>query len=510
MFKDRNRKWKLDKKHKESDMLAILRKQNERDGIGKKTAFRVRGRTVTIEQVHQYFQRKRAMRDPGVHYASTPSDVSYRTPSPMPVKCPVDDSIHQMAAAKSYPSTHIGHNSLPLTSSHIRGNVAIAAAGWTEAPPPAVTNNDYIFQLRPNDMYNLLYEGPSVAHSLISPSNLLIPERLFLTIKTYMDGSFERGTWTTDQLELCTTNSPLGKELSDVHITVPSHCHTVVDLIEKGFVVEFRRTMSKTFSLLHDLIRSEHPRTLDIFFTIFVIFRRNGRPEIAEMLRKLMCQVAATICSKEHPWTHISRLIATLEEDALQEAVIESWRCITDTFEKTLGPFHPSTLDAHLDLISGPVADANIFEAESCLRRLLAQCEEVSSLSSSQTLLLIIKMAWNLLGQGRYAEVEELALDILSRIADQDLNWERTVAAKLLALSHYKRDNRSLAENNVRRALRLSMNEWGMNHSNVIEYMVLLEGWLRDWGREEEADKVKAEAEAAIGQDEVDKEPSEL
>jgi hypothetical protein len=119
-------------------------------------------------------------------------------------------------------------------------------------------------------------------------------------------------------------------------------------------------------------------------------------------------------------------------------------------------------------------------------------------------------MAWNLLGQGRYAEVEELALDILSRIADQDLNWERTVAAKLLALSHYKRDNRSLAENNVRRALRLSMNEWGMNHSNVIEYMVLLEGWLRDWGREEEADKVKAEAEAAIGQDEVDKEPSEL
>jgi hypothetical protein len=59
MYKDRIKKLQLEKKNKESDMLAILRQKTQRDAVGKASLFRVRGQPVTIEEVLQYFKRKK-------------------------------------------------------------------------------------------------------------------------------------------------------------------------------------------------------------------------------------------------------------------------------------------------------------------------------------------------------------------------------------------------------------------------------------------------------------------
>ena len=84
MYKDRITKWRLEKKNKQIDMLAILRKKTQRDAVGKQSSFRVRGRPVTIEEVLHYFKRKKSAGDEDAYNAPTPSDVSCRTPSPTP------------------------------------------------------------------------------------------------------------------------------------------------------------------------------------------------------------------------------------------------------------------------------------------------------------------------------------------------------------------------------------------------------------------------------------------
>jgi hypothetical protein len=81
MYKDRIKKWGFDKKNKERDMIAILRKKSERAAVGKETSFRVRGQIVTVEDVLDYFKRKKGTRDT-LSIASTPSDISCWTPSP--------------------------------------------------------------------------------------------------------------------------------------------------------------------------------------------------------------------------------------------------------------------------------------------------------------------------------------------------------------------------------------------------------------------------------------------
>jgi len=58
MLKKRIKKWDLDRKHKQADMLYAVKIALEREAQGKKTAFVIRGRVVAFEEVQHYFRRK--------------------------------------------------------------------------------------------------------------------------------------------------------------------------------------------------------------------------------------------------------------------------------------------------------------------------------------------------------------------------------------------------------------------------------------------------------------------
>lgn len=48
------------------------------------------------------------------------------------------------------------------------------------------------------------------------------------------------------------------------------------------------------------------------------------------------------------------------------------------------------------------------------------------------------------------------------------------------------------------------VDQWGIQHSWVLEFMNVLEGWLQDWGREEDANTLRGEIEGLMGKDEID------
>ena len=57
-YKNRLKKWGADKKAKEHEMVAVLRKKTERMGAGKTSAFTLHGRPVDLAKVDQYLRRK--------------------------------------------------------------------------------------------------------------------------------------------------------------------------------------------------------------------------------------------------------------------------------------------------------------------------------------------------------------------------------------------------------------------------------------------------------------------
>lgn len=91
MYKNRITQWGLDKKHKEDEMRAIVRKNKERADRGKESVFFVRGRAVEHQEIVGYFKRKRLTIEDVLSQRQerlTPEAVECRTPSPRTIATP--------------------------------------------------------------------------------------------------------------------------------------------------------------------------------------------------------------------------------------------------------------------------------------------------------------------------------------------------------------------------------------------------------------------------------------
>jgi hypothetical protein len=506
MYKDRIKKWRLDKKNKEGDMLAILRKKTEREAVGKSSSFRVRGQPVTIEEVYHYFKRKKNMRDQEAYNAPTPSDVSCRTPSPAPTVPPFENDTQIITTNPfSWPDQFAQpeRTQYPSTTQ----NFDDTEMGGMVVSTPERTFSEYneqILQRTLRDMYNLISDNGDIPRSPSTPHTLLIPERLLLTIKTYVDGSFEQGSWINREGGVCTIHGIVSNSPNECR----DYCVSAVYLLERGLLVEFRRILSKAFSVVDTLIRIQHPRTLDVIIVNIMYLRFNGYHDIAELLLGYICRISTILLTKDSPLAHILRLIRMLETDSLEQGLIEAWRCALNRFEKALGRFHESSVDINLEFIQRVYGRISDSVAEAHLRRLLAQAEKESK-NSEQTLDIMVALGWNLYDQNRFAEAEQMALDVLSQAGSKGWCGLEVDSLELLARSQYQQDNESSAEKNLRHSIQLIRRVWGMADPLAISLMVLLMEWLREWRREEEADQFQAEITEAIGRDDIDDELDE-
>jgi hypothetical protein len=90
MLKKRIKKWDLDRNHKQADMLYAVKIALERESQGKKSAFLIRGRMVTFEEVQHYFRRK-GVRDlrslvKDADVAQPTTRIECRTPEPTNIR----------------------------------------------------------------------------------------------------------------------------------------------------------------------------------------------------------------------------------------------------------------------------------------------------------------------------------------------------------------------------------------------------------------------------------------
>jgi hypothetical protein len=506
MYKDRIKKWRLDKKNKEGDMLTILRKKTEREAVGKSSSFRVRGQPVAIEEVYHYFKRKKNMRDQEAYNAPTPSDVSCRTPSPAPTVPPFGNDIQMMTTNPfSWPDQFAQPEGAQYANA--TENLDDTEIDGMVVSTPARTfpeNDEHILQCTLRDMYNMISDNGDIPRSPSTPQTLLIPERLLLTIKTYVDGSFEQGSWITGKNGYCIR---LGIP-SDAPFEFRDYCVSAVSLLVRGLHVEFRRMLSKAFSVVDTLIRTQHPRALDCIIDSVLYLRFRECHDIVELLLGYLSRISMILLTKDCPLARILRLISMLEIDSLEQGLTEAWRCALNGFEKALGGLGTSSLDINLNFVLRVYNHLSHSVAEAHLRKLLAQTEKESRISKPTSEVMVC-LGWNLYDQSQFAEAEQLFLDVLSQASGKGWYALEVNALQLLAHSQNEQGHKSSAEKHLRHAMQLAGEEWGVADPVAINIMAILLECLRKWGREEEADQLHAEITEATGRDDIDEELDE-
>ena len=123
------------------------------------------------------------------------------------------------------------------------------------------------------------------------------------------------------------------------------------DLRARGSFVEFRRVVSKAFGLVENILRSNHPRTLDRLFESFLYLVNNGLLEVALLLRDYIRDLARHNTSTVQPYGRVFRLIGTLDDNSLGQTIARSWKCNNDALDDGLGQFSDPGLLARLNYI---------------------------------------------------------------------------------------------------------------------------------------------------------------
>lgn len=133
MFKQHIRKWRLDKKFKQKEMIFSFRKIQQRKKSGKATRIAIRGEVLTEVRLNYYFKRRPMTVQENLEPdPPTPTDLYYSTPkdheideetltSPQRVdEAPSSSSITEMCVSPKYPahlvdSSELAHNSRSLS-----------------------------------------------------------------------------------------------------------------------------------------------------------------------------------------------------------------------------------------------------------------------------------------------------------------------------------------------------------------------------------------------------------
>jgi hypothetical protein len=494
MYKDRFKKWNLDKKIKERDAVAIFRKKRQRDALGKDTAIRVRGRPIDMADLARYLRRRKGTPIADGSGSSTPSDISCRTPSPVPTLRGIEGS-------------QIAQYGFSATQS----NCGLYDGGFgTSMLLTQVDNSVDQHTLQQTSKIEICLEYSSgIPRSPSSPLSFSIQEQLFSTIKSYFRGSCERRIWVTDSHGYFIPLNPVTVKVDHDPSDLDLYFSMAVKLLKKGSIVEFRQVLSKGFGIIEDLLQAQHPRALDNLFGVFIRLIQNGKMEIVSMLRGYISQMATKILPKGSPWGEVCRILVILDAESFEGAIMESWKCIIDVWGECVGPFHASALDSHVMFIDRVHGSKDLLEQERMLRGLLAQVEQSPGISPMRVTTVLRSLGDNILYQGRDVEAEQIGLEIISRAQREEgsvfIN-DRMNALEIIACSQYGQHKNELAERNSRDLLRIGSKVWGEKDPWVVAFMVRLEEWLRDWGREGEAEDLRAEREELMALDEMDAE----
>ncbi|KAK2805975.1 hypothetical protein FQN50_005990 [Emmonsiellopsis sp. PD_5] len=383
--------------------------------------------------------------------------------------------------------------SLHTNNLHVHGGIRTPFAG-----------NERVSQFDCNDTQGSFFNHSYVPLSPSPPQSLLISENLFHNIKIYFSNSC-RNMILDDQGTLL---APNGTKLDTNDLCdFDSYFFTAAMLVEKGLPIDFRRALSKASALVEQLLRAEHPRTLACFLEVFIHLIQVGLPEVTSFLRDFVKGMAAKVTRKDRPWGQICRLLGELGSDeSLDQAMAQVWKCSTDTFDSELGTHNRLAVAVRLDYIKRVHGVTNYLEEERLLRDLLAQFRDIPGLSAPRVML---NLAHNLNRQGRHDEAEAMGLQVLLLLREYHEMYagrivERIESLKVVSHSQFYQGKMVAAEQTMREAIGMIVDQYGVRHSWVPEFMNVLEGWLRSWGREEDANALWGEIEGLMGGDEID------
>ena len=502
MYKSHIDKWGLRKNCKANEMKAIARKKVDRDAIGKASSIRVGRRQVKIEEVQRYFKRKfnHSLEEWVARVKSprpaTPSDIEVSTPAASIPSPSSNDPRFLDSALVTFPETEFAPSQQKPRS-------------YERTRDPPNPSSDLVRRQSiwmNNNKHRRLSSLGGISPSLEPPQDLLVAERLFSAIKTFLQSSCDRDLRSTNKKghlvsrERVLGSRPAGRAIFDFQ----NWCVTATNLLDRRLFVEARQSLCKACEKCENIVKGEDVRTIHTIFDVYFRSARRCYDDAALIVFEHLKSVATMTLSSTHAF---SRLITNLllVNQNIEEVYFTAWKCSHDILEQHLEPFHKKLLYSRLNHIIERGLRSGWPEAETLVRSLLTQYLKLHKGSESRCQGILVTLACILSYQRKFEEAEKVGQEMLQYASHSKSKRTGTIMAlRIISTAQYDQDKNDQAEDSVRQCIKLAAKRYGKKHPKTINYSLRLEKWLLSWGRGEEARELAAQRRGILGPAEIE------
>jgi hypothetical protein len=474
----------------------------ERGAIKKPCDFRIRNKPVNMTAIARYADRKRKQGNrlrtpsPGV---PTPPHITCSTPSP---------KFSQAGLSNDEQSRTGVENSIqpPQASFHYFMQKERVLDHDEDLEHPLIHLQrhhgiSYSSETGYSQRFNHQIHGLPRVVSL--PQVVLLPEQLFATITSYFDSCFRTGTWILGEKGHCVSKK--AHHITPHHpIAFYHYCESASTFFLQQSPIKGRQVLSKAIDLIPEILRAELPSTLENFLDTILVLKQRRQADIVTILLRYFCKVAAIIFPVDHALNQICRLMAVVDPEHHTAVFSQSWKCATDSFGRSLGRLSPTSVRCEIDFVRRVYGVDDPIRAERYLRNCLRECEHGLGRNDRSSLEILCTLGYRLLEQERYVEAEAIGKDMLQRSQFVTSHLAKVDALELSAKVQYYLDNQVLAECYLRDAVKRASDIGERGNPDRLRNMLLLESWLREWARGNDADKLKQEMGDLIGPDNID------
>ena len=405
MYKRRFTLWKIDGKNlKRAEVKQIARRKVERDTVGKSSRFSKKGREVDMADVRQYLRKHGFSSLEQFNQAASPGeysgDIVCLTPSRSPVSPGFDNYMFDVQDLAQDDGTHILHYGQTSAALSIIGQDPIS----TESP----SSPSNCLALSPVTRSRWLLSLSPVPRILALPKALSLPERILSTLSSYLMGNFEMGFWETGRNGKLVSMKASNLES---HAGWSSYAVTSIEYFREKKYVQFRQIMGEVCANMELCIKCELPDLLPQFVYTLYLLHKAGLSEPVSILVHHAYNAATELLGASHPLAKVCSMLLELGAGQL-ELQSRLLRCQTDTLEKELGLWHNETVWAR-----------NLFlytidpgEAVDRARALNRGWDTTGSGSEWSWFEINDSLAWALMQDKRYAEVEQTCRKVLENL----------------------------------------------------------------------------------------------
>jgi hypothetical protein len=368
MFKTRIQRWGCDKKRKQVEMVAILRKAYERASEGKMSQFSIRGRPIALDEVHRYFARK------GRRIEDIDLERSEDAPTPKAIKCDT-----------------------PITNIPESDSSQNIANSQTES----VHASAVLVPQRPISQQYVMTRIGSIPQAVPSMQVERSFDNFLHGIKIYYSAKLCGPDWILGTVECDDPSLYPSMQLGSLFLEY----HDLRTLQDRQ--ASFK-ALDKAFTMIKTLLIVQDPRLLTYLLESIAYTRSVGYEDLARQLIWYFTSMAIEVLGRMHPISMFGMGLHQASSSTLSDVIERGLGSMVEQFVTNIGDSH---LESMRLLLTGSAImkhQKSYVTASRYLTQLLPIYEYAYGVRSYQTCHALIDKAYLILELGDAVQAERL------------------------------------------------------------------------------------------------------